>query len=108
MALALAVAVVLADSSVVILALPAILNEFHVEIPTVAWVLTSFNLVLAICAVPVAYLARRRPRLVLIAGAIIFAMASAVCGLADGFTELMVARCVQAVAGLESSPPHST
>ena len=99
MALALAVAVVLADSSVVILALPAILNEFHVEIPTVAWVLTSFNLVLAICAVPVAYLARRRPRLVLIAGAIIFAMASAVCGLADGFTELMVARCVQAVGG---------
>lgn len=99
LALALAVAVVLADSSVVILALPAILNEFHVEIPTVAWVLTSFNLVLAICAVPVAYLARRRPRLVLIAGAIIFAAASAVCGLADGFTELMIARCVQAVGG---------
>lgn len=99
LALALAVAVVLADSSVVILALPAILNEFHVEIPTVAWVLTSFNLVLAVCAVPVAYVARRHPRAVLIVGAIVFAAASAVCALSGGFTELMVARCVQAVGG---------
>ena len=99
LALAIAVAVVLADSSVVILALPAMLTEFNVEIPTVAWVLTSFNLVLALCAVPVAYLARRHPRFVLIAGAGIFAGASVVCAIAGGFTELMVARCVQAVGG---------
>lgn len=97
--LALAVAVVLADSSVVILALPAILNEYHVEIPSVAWVLTAFNLVLALSAVPVAYLARRAPRNVLLTGLVVFAAASAACALADGFGPLLVARCVQAVGG---------
>ena len=57
-ALGLAVGLVLADSSVVILALPEILDQFDVAIDDVAWVLTLFNLVLALAAVPAAYLAR--------------------------------------------------
>ena len=31
-------------------------------ITTIAWVLTSFNLVLALLAVPAAFVARRRPK----------------------------------------------
>ena len=60
--LGLGVGLALADSSIVTLALPEILGQFDVSITTVAWVLTSFNLVLAIFAVPAAYVARRRPR----------------------------------------------
>src|SRR6478735_1587457 len=58
-ALGLAVGLVLADSSVVILALPDILDQFNVSIDSVAWVLTLFNLVMAIAAVPAAMLSRR-------------------------------------------------
>ena len=60
--LLLAVATALADSSVVTLALPDILRRFDVEIGEVSRVLTSYNLILALGAVPAAYVARKRPR----------------------------------------------
>ena len=59
--LGLGVGLALADSSIVTLALPEILGQFDVAITTVAWVLTSFNLVLALVVVPAAYVSRRRP-----------------------------------------------
>jgi MFS family permease len=99
-ALGLAVGLVLADSSVVILALPDIVDQLDVTIPEVAWVLTSFNLVLALTAVPAAYLARRLGAgRVCAVGIVIFAAASAACGLADSLGVLIAARCVQAVGG---------
>ena len=97
--LGLAIGLALADSSIVTLALPEILRQFDVEITTVAWVLTSYNLVLALAAVPSAYVARRRPRPVFVGGAIVFALASLACGLAPSFGALVGARCVQAVGG---------
>ncbi|MDX6437583.1 MAG: hypothetical protein QOF45_166 [Gaiellaceae bacterium] len=95
--LGLSVGLALADSSIVTLALPEILGRFDVGITTVAWVLTSFNLVLALVAVPAAFVARRRPRLAFLAGALVFAAASLACGLAGSFELLVAARCVQAV-----------
>ena len=95
----LGIGLALADSSVVTLALPDILRRFDVEIPTVAWVLTSYNLALALLAVPAAYVARRRPRSAFAAGAVVFAGASLVCGLAPSFELLVAGRCVQAVGG---------
>jgi MFS family permease len=97
--LGLAIGLALADSSVVTLALPEVLAEFDVGITTVAWVLTSYNLVLALLAVPAAYLARRRPREVFGAGAVVFAASSLACGLAPSFEVLVGARCVQALGG---------
>ena len=76
---------------------PRFWDEFDVGITTVAWVLTSFNLVLALVAVPAALLARRRPREAFVAGAVVFAAASLACGLAASFELLVAARCVQAV-----------
>ena len=95
--LALGVGLALADSSVVTLALPEILGEFDVAITTVAWVLTSFNLVLAVVAVPAAYVSRRRPREAFVAGVVVFVAASLACGLAPSFEVLVGARCVQAL-----------
>ena len=93
----LAVGLALADSSVVTLALPEILGQFDVSVTTVSWVLTSFNLALALCAVPAAYVARRRPRDAFTSGAIVFAVSSLACGLAPSFEVLVAARCVQGV-----------
>ncbi|MEX2613551.1 MAG: MFS transporter [Gaiellaceae bacterium] len=95
--LGLAVGLALADSSIVTLALPEVLGELDVRVTTVAWVLTSFNLVLALFAVPAAYIARRRPRDAFLAGVVVFAASSLVCGLAPSFEVLVAARCVQAV-----------
>jgi len=97
--LGLSVGLVLADSSVVTLALPDILGEFDVEIATLAWALTSFNLALALSAVPAAFLARRRPALVFGAGALVFAAASLACAFASSFSVLVAGRTVQGVAG---------
>src|SRR4051812_33964053 len=97
--LGLAIGLALADSSVVTLALPDILHEFDVGLTTVAWVLTSYNLVLALSAVPAAYVARRRPREAFVAGELLFAAASLVCGLAPSFGVLVGARCFQAAGG---------
>jgi MFS family permease len=94
--LGLGVGLALADSSIVTLALPDILGEFDVGITTVAWVLTSFNLVLALGAVPAAYVARRRPREAFAVGVVVFAGSSLACGLAPSFEVLVGARCLQA------------
>ncbi len=98
--LALAVAVVLADSSVVVLALPDVLSTFDVSIERVSWVITAFNLALAVAAVPAAVLAARAgPGRVTAAGLAGFAVASGVCAAAGSFDVLLAARCVQALFG---------
>jgi MFS family permease len=99
-ALGLAVGLVLADSSVVILALPDILDRFNVAIDSVAWVLTLFNLVMAIAAVPAAMLSRRvAPGRVCSAGLVVFAAASLGCALSPSFAWLLTFRGVQAIGG---------
>ncbi len=52
--LAIAVGLVLADSSVVTLGLPDVLEDFAATPQGVSWVLTGYNLVLAVAAVPAA------------------------------------------------------
>jgi MFS family permease len=94
-----AVGIVLADSSVVTVALPDVLNRYDVEISTLAWVLTSFNLALALSALPAAFVARRRPVPVFALGVVVFAAASLTCALAPSFVVLVAGRTVQGVAG---------
>jgi MFS family permease len=99
-ALALAVGLVLADSSIVVLALPEIYRELDTSVSGVTWVLVSFNLVIALAAVPAALVARRLgPARTAAVGLAVFAGAGLACGLADELSTLIVARCVQALGG---------
>jgi MFS family permease len=99
-ALALAVGLVLADSSVVVLALPQIYRDLNTSVAGVTWVLVSFNLVMALAAVPAALLARRvGPGRAAAVGLAIFAGAGLACGLSDQLSTLILARCVQALGG---------
>jgi predicted MFS family arabinose efflux permease len=98
--LALAVGLVLADSSVVVLALPEIYRELDVSVSAVTWVLVAFNLVLALAAVPAAVATTRVGAAPLtLAGLALFATASLACGLAGDISVLITARCAQAVGG---------
>jgi predicted MFS family arabinose efflux permease len=99
-ALALAVGVVLADSSVVVLALPDIYRDLDTSVFGVTWVLVSFNLVMAVAAVPAAMVARRvGPGRSAAVGLAIFAGAGLACGLSDQLSTLLIARSVQALGG---------
>ena len=96
----LSVGLVLSDSSVVILALPAVLAEFDAEVSEVAGVITWFNLALALAAVPAAYASLRAdPRLLAAGGLVAFAAASLACAAADSLDGLVWARVAQAVGG---------
>ncbi|MCW2839365.1 MAG: transporter [Aeromicrobium sp.] len=98
--LAVTVAMVLADSAVVTLALPDILQNLDASVGEVAWVLIAYNLVLGLSAVPAAAgLTRGQPRVVTAAGIALFAGSSAWCALADSIEVLIVARCLQAIGG---------
>jgi len=99
-ALAIAVGLVLADSSIVVLALPQIYRELNTSVAGVTWVLVSFNLVMALAAVPAAHLARRiGPGRGAAIGLAVFAGAGLACGLSVELSTLIVARCVQALGG---------
>ncbi|HEY0950276.1 MFS transporter, partial [Nocardioides sp.] len=98
--LAVTVALVLADSAVVTLALPDILRHLDTSVAQVAWVLISFNLVLALAAVPTALaFTRVPPRTLGAVGIAAFAAASAACAVAPTIEVLIAARCVQALGG---------
>jgi MFS family permease len=100
LALAGAVGLVLADSSIVVLALPEIFREFDTSISGVSWVLIIFNLVLALVAVPGARAARRYgPGRSAAVGLAVFAGGSLACGLATGIGPLLTGRAVQAAGG---------
>jgi MFS family permease len=99
-ALAAAVALVLADSSIVVLALPEVYRQFDVSVGAVVWVLVAFNLVLAAAAVPAAFLARRiGPARALVGGLMAFALACLGCALSASLAPLIAARCLQAIGG---------
>jgi MFS family permease len=99
-ALALAVGVVLADSSVVVLALPDIYRDLGTSVFGVTWVLVSFNLVMALAAVPAAVVARRvGPGRAAAVGLAIFAGAGLACGLSEHLSTLLIARSIQAIGG---------
>ncbi|HEX8689644.1 MAG TPA: MFS transporter, partial [Solirubrobacterales bacterium] len=99
-ALAIAVGLVLADSSIVVLALPEIYRELDTSVAGVTWVLISFNVVLALAAVPAAHVARRAgPGRTAAIGLAVFAGAGLACGLASELSTLIAARCVQALGG---------
>jgi MFS family permease len=96
----LAVGIVVADSAIVTLALPSILRELDAEVSEVAWVLTGFNLVLALPAVPAARICTRGGAGYAGAvGLVAFAAASAGCALAGTLEMLIVSRVAQAIGG---------
>ena len=86
-----AVGMAFADASVVALALPDLYAEFDTSIVGVSWVLTTYALVVAVTAVPVALVHRRvRPLALVVRGVAVFAAASLVAGLATSLAVLLV------------------
>ncbi len=92
------VAIAFADSSIVVLALPQLYARFNASIEGVAWVLTAYNVAVAVAAIAlVLFVHRVRGKLVLAAGLVLFLVASIACATAGSLPFLIGARCVQGV-----------
>jgi MFS family permease len=89
-----------ADSSIVVLALPELLRQFRPTVTEVGWVITSYNIALAVVALAVVLLVRRLPsRAPWILGLALFLAASIACGSANGLWLLVACRSVQGLGG---------
>jgi EmrB/QacA subfamily drug resistance transporter len=86
------------DSTVVNVALPSIQSSFHATVVDVQWVVESYGLFLgALILVGGSLGDRFGRRLMFVAGVVIFAVASAGCGLASNIHQLILTRSVQGV-----------
>jgi predicted MFS family arabinose efflux permease len=99
-AVATAVGIAFADSSIVVLALPDLYVEFQASIEGIAWVITSYNVAVAIVAFLLLAFVRRVSAAVLTRiGLAVFLGASIACSVAGGLDTLIVFRAVQGVGG---------
>ncbi len=90
------VGIAFADSSIVVLALPQLYGRFDTTITGVSWVLTAYNVAVAVTAIAlVLFVHRLRAAVVLAAGIVLFLAASIACAAAGSLGFLIAARCVQ-------------
>ena len=95
-----AVAVAFADSSIVVLALPDLLKEYDSSIAGVSWVVTAYNLLLALASLALVRLASRvEERRLVLSGLVLFLAASLACGFAWNLVSLVAFRSIQGVGG---------
>ncbi len=96
----LAVALAFADASIVVLALPQLLDRLHTSIDHVVWVIVAYNVALiAACAVMLVLGRRVQVNRLLVAGLALFGLASIGCGLADSLASLIPLRVLQGLGG---------
>src|SRR6202012_2193481 len=89
---------IMLDTNIVAVSLPAIAREYHGEFTDVEWVVSAYILPFTALLIPAGALADRigRRRMLLL-GLTIFTIASVLCGLAPSLPVLNVARAFQAV-----------
>jgi EmrB/QacA subfamily drug resistance transporter len=86
------------DSTVVNVALPALQASFHATVADVQWVVESYGLLLAALILVGGSLGDiYGRRLIFLLGVVIFAAASAACGLAASIHQLLIARSIQGI-----------
>jgi MFS family permease len=100
LAVALAVAVAFADSSIVVLALPELYGELNTSITGVAWIVTTYNVAVVVGVLALLPFAGRiRPSTLTFTGLAAFCAASVACAASWNLASLVVGRGVQGVGG---------
>jgi predicted MFS family arabinose efflux permease len=95
-----AVAIAFADSSVVVLALPDLYARLHTTIEGVAWVVTAYNVALAVVALALVFVVHRRSAArIFMVGLVVFGLAAIACAAAGTLELLIVARSIQGAGG---------
>jgi EmrB/QacA subfamily drug resistance transporter len=93
------------DATVVGIALPAIGRDFHANLASLQWVFTAYTLTLAGLLLFAGALGDRYGRKkIFMIGVVWFALASALCGIAQNAPELIAARALQGVGAALLTP----
>lgn len=103
--ISLAVAIIIADSTIVSVAVPTIITDLGLSSSQVQWVQESYTLVFASFLLAFGTLADRLGRrATLLIGTVVFVLASILAGLADSGTTLIMARLLQGLGGAAMLP----
>jgi MFS transporter, DHA2 family, multidrug resistance protein len=93
------------DASIVNVALPYMQKSFGVGVDRITWVVTSYlvavSVVLPMSGWTAARVGRKR---YFVTSVVLFVIASAMCGLADGINQLVIFRVIQGAAGAAMMP----
>jgi EmrB/QacA subfamily drug resistance transporter len=96
---------ILLDTTIVNVAIPAMSTGLHTTLDQILWVLNSYVLVYAVLLITAGRLGDLYGQKTLFAiGLFIFTAASALCGLSQNPTELIAARIVQGIGGALLTP----
>lgn len=93
------------DSTVVNVALPALQSSLHATVVDVQWVIESYGVLLAALILVGGALGDIfGRRLVFLIGVVVFAVASALCGISANVDQLVAARCLQGIGAAALVP----
>jgi EmrB/QacA subfamily drug resistance transporter len=96
---------ILLDTTIVNIAIPAMISGLHSSLDQILWVLNAYLLVYAVLLITAGrlgdYFGQRR---LFMLGLLIFTIASALCGLAQDGNQLIAARILQGVGGAILTP----
>src|ERR1700731_2755215 len=96
---------ILLDTTIVNIAIPAMISGLHSSLDQILWVLNAYLLVYAVLLITAGrlgdYFGQRRLFMI---GLLVFTVASALCGLAQDGNQLVAARILQGVGGAILTP----
>jgi EmrB/QacA subfamily drug resistance transporter len=96
---------ILLDTTIVNIAVPAISDKLGASLSDILWILNSYVLVYAVLLITAGRLGDLYgPKLLFLVGLVIFTLASAACGFAQNPEQLIVFRVVQGIGGALLTP----
>src|SRR5436305_1279993 len=96
---------ILLDTTIVNVAIPSMIDGLHAGLDEILWVLNAYILVYAVLLITAGRLGDMYgPKRMFILGLAIFTLASALCGLAQTPTQLIIFRILQGVGGAILTP----
>ncbi|HWB36231.1 MAG TPA: DHA2 family efflux MFS transporter permease subunit, partial [Rugosimonospora sp.] len=96
---------ILLDTTIVNVAIPALSDGLGADLSSLLWVLNAYILVYAVLLITAGRLGDLYgPKLLFMAGLVVFTAASAACGFAQSPTQLIVYRIIQGVGGALLTP----
>jgi EmrB/QacA subfamily drug resistance transporter len=100
---------IMLDTTIVNIAVPAMLNGLHASLDQILWVLNGFLLAYAVLLITAGRLGDLwGPRPLFMVGLAIFTLASAACGAAQNADQMIAARVAQGVGGALLTPQTLT
>jgi EmrB/QacA subfamily drug resistance transporter len=104
-ALCLGFFMILLDTTIVNVAIPQMSEHLHASLPEILWILNAYILVYAVLLITAGRLGDLfGPKQLFLIGLFVFTAASALCGIANDPTQLIIYRIVQGVGGALLTP----